>query len=318
MHALTGIQFSSCANMSFHFQLAVAFNMSRGHPKFKSLAIKYLKMQDIHASLIKNLNMISSHEPNSFAKKSMAIRIPEIVKAVAKNGQDHLTLSQYESLMTLVTALQQNGKIIPLVNSTKCDDYEDWNELYLKELASKTWCNAPWFYAEAYCFRLILDLVGFFTSGIDPYKVPKTMEIESTSTWNHLSTALTASDSLGTRSKQLACLLQCCLWGNKADGCFQAGKNGLLKENSNLCEQEDLILVDDTQSVLDFLSSCQKDTTSIHFINDNSGAEMLMDLALADCLLTQVRPFVAVFISNISKYKIILWDRNGHQISHSM
>jgi len=165
--------------------------------------------------------------------------------------------------------------------------------LWKNHLSSVSWLTAPWFYAEAFCFRLILELVDFFHQGNDPFLVPKMDEWKTVSTWLHLTHTLEHSsncrDELNPTSRRedrLMILLQSCLWGNKADGCFQDVRNGLLCESS-VCEQEkDLLLVNDMPAVLEHLSSNESDGC-IHFINDNSGTEMLMDLALADCLLTE-------------------------------
>jgi hypothetical protein len=34
---------------------------------------------------------------------------------------------------------------------------------------NQSWHNVPWFFAEAYLFRLVLDVTGFDDHGIDPF-----------------------------------------------------------------------------------------------------------------------------------------------------
>ena len=89
----------------------------------------------------------------------------------------------------------------------------------------------------------------------------------------------------------LRCFLYGSLWGNQIDLSMAAGKSHEEVKNSyhadvQLASQTHL-LVDSSQRVIDYLLSKQRKSEGIvegivHFILDNAGAELFMDLCLAD------------------------------------
>jgi len=89
-------------------------------------------------------------------------------------------------------------------------------------------------------------------------------------------------------------LLYASLWGNRIDLSYtvstQIGRAARLEdERANL-------LVDDAGRVWDFL--CARPRCRVAIIADNSGTELLMDLALADFLLTSDLAAQVDFISS--------------------
>ncbi|KAE9301045.1 hypothetical protein PF008_g22858 [Phytophthora fragariae] len=79
--------------------------------------------------------------------------------------------------------------------------------------------------------------------------------------------------------------------GNKADGCYKEVKDSVSGADALLEFGDDLLLVDHSDRVISFLEkkageSGDEKSVAVQYINDNSGTELLLDLALADHLLT--------------------------------
>lgn len=114
----------------------------------------------------------------------------------------------------------------------------------------------------------------------------KEAELTNPVSWKHLDTALTCQSSSISPEEAFEFVMKCCLWGNKADGCYKKVQDTLSKNSESLhSSQDDLILVNDTLVVLKALQS-RSHIGTIAFINDNAGTELLLDLALADFLLS--------------------------------
>ncbi|KUF90513.1 Integrator complex subunit 1 [Phytophthora nicotianae] len=83
--------------------------------------------------------------------------------------------------------------------------------------------------------------------------------------------------------------MKLCLWGNKADGCYKEVKDTISGADASLEFDDELLLVDDSDKVIDYLElmACETDakTLGVQYINDNCGTELLLDLALVDHLL---------------------------------
>ncbi|KAL0591710.1 hypothetical protein ABG067_000852 [Albugo candida] len=193
----------------------------------------------------------------------------------------------------------------PLSNSlllTQCGDLNS-HGTYLSKLIENeeyTWLNAPWFLAELYLFYLILVVTGYFDTGVDPFHPLKYDELQDTTAWMLLDTALLVSDhvELGT-SEKLCTLLKFDLWGNKADGCYKQVQDTMKGENATLAMDDELIIVNDTDCVLQHLQHGDN-SKEIHFINDNCGTELFMDLVLADFFLSNIACSAVVFHTKLN------------------
>ncbi|KAE9078996.1 hypothetical protein PF010_g22928 [Phytophthora fragariae] len=122
-----------------------------------------------------------------------------------------------------------------------------------------------------YMFHLILLITDYYTTGIDPFHASKVAELEQETPWRLLQTAvgLSAQEEASSQSRhdQLKRFMKLCLWATR--------------------------LMDATRSdrVISFLEkkageSGDEKSVAVQYINDNSGTELLLDLALADHLLT--------------------------------
>ncbi|KAE8980810.1 hypothetical protein PF011_g22284 [Phytophthora fragariae] len=123
------------------------------------------------------------------------------------------------------------------------------------------WHNAPWFLAGMYMFHLILLITDYYTTGIDPFHASKVAELEQETPWRLLQTAvgLSAQEEASSQSR-----------------------HDQLKRFMKLYHSD---------RVISFLEkkageSGDEKSVAVQYINDNSGTELLLDLALADHLLT--------------------------------
>jgi uncharacterized protein with ATP-grasp and redox domains len=172
-----------------------------------------------------------------------------------------------------------SGPIQPLAESAQ--DVPDWNH-ELRRYASKTWLEIPWYFAEAYFYRRLLEVVGYFQPGEgqrrDPFEKQKVGQMDDdigrlSPSWEQLATLETGG--------RFEALLHSSLWGNRAD---LSNFTVLVKARSGLATiaERHLILIDHTEQVLGLLEAGM---SRVDFICDNVGSDLLFDLAMADFLL---------------------------------
>jgi hypothetical protein len=158
-----------------------------------------------------------------------------------------------------------------------------WNAA-LAEQPGRTWLDAVWFFAETFFYRRLLEAVRYFQpgpwKGIDPFAKPKRAHdrmavLQLAASWGRL---------VGVEpSVVFEVLLHSCLWGNRADLSYQAV---LAHARGGLADSEERrhLLIDHTETARSLLTCGLQ---RVAFVNDNSGMELLNDLALADFLLVQ-------------------------------
>lgn len=120
-------------------------------------------------------------------------------------------------------------------------------------------------------------------------------ELAKDTPWRLLQTAvdLSAQEEPSSESHhdQLKRFMKLCLWGNMADGCNKDVKEEVSGADASLDFDDDILLVDHSDRVISYLEQKAREAgdakrLGVEYINDNSGTEMLLDLAMADHLLT--------------------------------
>ncbi|MBE0690603.1 MAG: protein-glutamate O-methyltransferase family protein, partial [Anaerolineae bacterium] len=134
--------------------------------------------------------------------------------------------------------------------------------------------GTSWFYAEAFLYRFMMEVVRWFETERDPFAPKKAVETASNTLWH------TLEEALETRTlsveERLGALLEFDLWGNRIDLSLAiAAAHGTKADDGDL-------LINDTALVVPHLMGVPG---TIHFICDNFGTEFAMDCALADVLL---------------------------------
>jgi len=147
----------------------------------------------------------------------------------------------------------------------------------LEPWTGKTWLEIPWYLAETFFYRRILEIIQYFQPGpwqaLDPYRLLKDNELaEALTIFEDIYTEPHAQPSLVNFQK--TCYRA--LWGNRGD------LSNLNVFETSMGEQTDRIVLNQSSDAFTFLS--QKKSKIAYFM-DNAGKEMLFDLALIDYLL---------------------------------
>jgi uncharacterized protein with ATP-grasp and redox domains len=228
-------------------------------------------------------------EPNSFAHNTVVERLPNILRRVVMdNDFPRPIVRQLESLLAEIPSAQ----IRPL-NDSDAPDESDWAR-YIEPYLELNWLQLPWFSAETYFYRRILAATGYFKSGpghgVDPfaYEKQRGLQVHQDEIAN-LGPQLT---SLNRQSRKLfeyfSVLLVTNLWGNQADLSLWPAGHADQPKHTDLAASQRHIVVNDTNTVVDYLAGQLDQSPRIDFIVDNAGFELVSDLVLADFFLGNI------------------------------
>ncbi len=220
---------------------------------------------------------LMTSEPGSFAYNTFKVRIPLIIdEIVAANQFPPEILQGMQALRSEIVS----GQIKPL--SEDAPDKAFWNEVS-KPWIGRTWLEVPWYWAETFFYRRVLEATRYFQAGswyqVDPYTQQKTAELAPDAAPRTLSTLLRrAPEGIDDRFEAF---LHASLWGNRTDLSYNVASTlGIAAHHT---DERDNLLVDDTQIMWGKLKSGKDQKLAI--ITDNAGTELCMDLALVDFLL---------------------------------
>ena len=219
---------------------------------------------------------LMTSEPGSFARHTIVERKPQLIRQViADNDYPPDVVAALDALRTEIA--QHPVRLL----AEPASDAPFWN----REVAAyrgKTWLELPWYLAETYFYRRVLEAVRYLVPGAwqghDPFGPPKRRAEQEAVAW--FSADWELLDGIGP-DLSFETLLHSCLWGNRADL-----SNFTVREQarSGLATRRDRhnLLIDDTGRVAALLSA---GVQRVDMINDNTGRELLSDLALADFML---------------------------------
>jgi uncharacterized protein with ATP-grasp and redox domains len=218
---------------------------------------------------------LRTSEPGSFARRTFAERIPKMV-------DDIIAWNDYPPrIVRALRALKKeivSGKICALKENA--DDREFWNA-HAAEYIGKSWLDVPWYWADTYFYRRVLQAVEYFQPGEfyqrDPYAQPKHSELAPDKAPHALSLVLASMPADQTSAFNI--LMHASLWGNRTDLSLLEVKRDTLP----LEQERANILIDDTPRAWEHLQATRGG--DVDFICDNAGTELFFDLALADFLL---------------------------------
>ena len=221
---------------------------------------------------------LMTSDPGSYARATIVRRKPQIIRQV---------IADYVYSEVIVQALEAfileiaSKPIQPLTEENP--DVEFWNH-ELEQFLGKSWLEVPWYFAETFFYRRLLEVVAYFQPGPfylhNPFQVQKDLQIQSDIV--KLSPALPSFRTLPVENA-FSTLLHSTLWGNRADLSNFTVKEQVSVGSTTLTERDN-ILIDHTAGVYVILS---EGVEQVHFINDNVGADILFDLVLAEFLLSQ-------------------------------
>jgi uncharacterized protein with ATP-grasp and redox domains len=224
--------------------------------------------------------LIMNSDPGSFARRTFEVRIPAILKEALD-----LNPSFDEEVRQNIAALHEEltaGAIRGLIE--EAPDRLFWDAA-AAPYAGLTWLDVPWYWAEAYFYRRVLEATRYFQpglwQGIDPYAAKKRAE------WAPDAAPRAVAHLLGSLpdddpEAQFERLLHAALWGNRADLSYMVAAH--LGATAAPVDERANLLADDSAALWRFLQANAGGRIAI--LADNAGTELLMDVALLDFLLT--------------------------------
>lgn len=221
--------------------------------------------------------LIWTSEPGSFAQNTLKVRVPAILReTIATNDFPPEIVAELEELHAELAAGTLRGL------REDAADAAFWRSAAAPYIG-RSWLDVPWYFAEAYFYRRLLEATRYFQpgpwQGYDPFRPKKQTEWAADAAPAALDRLLArpATDP-AARFEQL---FHAALWGNRTDLSYMVaahlgGMADAARERANL-------LADDTPLVWRFIAG--RPRRRIAIICDNAGTELLADLALADFLL---------------------------------
>jgi uncharacterized protein with ATP-grasp and redox domains len=229
---------------------------------------------------------LRGEEMGTWAYHTIVNRFPEIVQwAIDKNEFQPDILSRVNALIADIP----EGLVRDL-NDSSAPDVRDW-VTFAAPHRGQNWLQVPWFFAEHYFYRRILEATGYFKSGVgyqvDPFlPIKKEGILVSQSRVADLSTHLNSWITKKRRDHDTFIrMLHLNLWGNQADLSLWPADKDEKPDHANENDARRHLLVDDSVAVGEFLFGLPQKTARIDVIVDNAGYELISDLALADFLL---------------------------------
>ncbi|MEM2939215.1 MAG: damage-control phosphatase ARMT1 family protein, partial [Candidatus Bathyarchaeia archaeon] len=216
-------------------------------------------------------------EPGSFAQKTILHRKPKIIESViAENNYPKHIISMLIDFKKEILG----GRIQPLIE--EAPDVKEWNTFWMA-FKDRTWLELPWYFAESYFYRRLLEIVGYFKpgplKGLDPFRVSKEKQIAESIPL--LSVAFESIDKIDDFELCFENLLHASLWGNRIDLSNLTVPDEVRRKQA-MIERENLLINDFSRVIDVFMGSS---LSHIAFINDNVGAELGFDIILADFIL---------------------------------
>ena len=220
---------------------------------------------------------IMTSDPGSFAWHTFKYRIPAIVEEIITlnrfPGEINRNLEELKQEIT-------DGRIRGLREVAPDTDF--WEQVS-RPYVGRSWLDVPWYWAEAFFYRRILEATSYFQPGewhlFDPYSAKKQTE------WQPNAAPALVAAALGhlpsEKFTRFEALLHRSLWGNRIDLSYNVA--GDLARASQLEEDRANLVIDDTPRIWEYLTRQPRHTLVL--ITDNAGTELLMDLALVDFLL---------------------------------
>ncbi|MGF1497025.1 MAG: damage-control phosphatase ARMT1 family protein [Elainellaceae cyanobacterium] len=220
-------------------------------------------------------------EPDSFAHYTYQQRWPAVIIRIQR---------EQEWPKPVMTALDELGRelasnaVVRSLQDTQAPDTAAWSD-YLAPYLEQPWLDLPWFFAEIYFYRRILEATQYFqpnaaTQGQDPFQSQKLAGLDRAM---EAVRAICHVPPQPTLRERLSFLLYMSLWGNQADLSLTPEDEAASQEGIHADLRQGYILVDDSGPLCDRLLTLAGKRLDI--VADNAGLELISDLCLADALL---------------------------------
>ena len=225
---------------------------------------------------------LMTSEPGSFARKTIVERKPQIIAEVS--GAYPYPPQIQEALAAFAREIAAEP-IRPLVESAP--DVALWNEAWAAH-RGRTWLEVPWYFAETFFYRRLMEVVRFYQPGpwrdLDPFAPQKAADLEralpaflSTLQVDRAAAEREAADPQAA----FALRLHDALWGNRAD--LSNRTIAVTADEGLLGRHADRLVIDHTAHIAQHLAAHRP--ARVDLVADNSGLELALDLRLIDFLL---------------------------------
>jgi uncharacterized protein with ATP-grasp and redox domains len=199
----------------------------------------------------------------------MQARLPRIARDVIERNPDYPARVR-DAVERLARDIETDAPLRAPVPPA-CD-MAPWSEAYA-EHAGETWLATEWFHAELAFYRELVHACLFWETGRDPFAPIKREELSGDRPWSRLKSAVSATER--SRMTRISSLLEACLWGNRVDLSYAVAA-------SRAQGHDDDLLVDERAAAVLLLA---RTAAHVHFVADNAGTELALDLALVGGLL---------------------------------
>jgi hypothetical protein len=223
---------------------------------------------------------IRTDDSNPFAHHTLSVRVPAIVNEAIERNPDYAP--EVRAALTALARAQTENRALPEIESAG-PGADGWRAA-LHARAGESWLRTDWFFAETYAYRQLVDRVGFWVDGRDPFLPNKREEYASPAHSEALERALGLRLS---REERLHALLGAALFGNRIDLSFAPSR-----EHGTGVGADDL-LTDERELAV---SLVMRGSGPVHVICDNAGTELSCDLALADFVLSELGAEVVLHV----------------------
>ena len=217
-------------------------------------------------------------EVGSYARHTVVVRMPQIIRQIIEDNDYPPDVVQALKSLEREIASQP---IRPL--QEPASGLEGWSQESALH-RGKTWLEVPWYFAESYFHRRVLEAVRYFQpgpwQGHDPFGKPKRQQIKIA-----VARLIEMAEQFTGREPEAIfdTLLHASLWGNRADlSRFSADEQASNEVIAG--EERHCILIDHTDAVRSLLAGGVR---RVDFVNDNVGLDLLFDLALVDFLVVE-------------------------------
>lgn len=218
---------------------------------------------------------IRGREPGTWAHNTIVKRLPDIGRRVLE--ENDFNAESLKAMQHLILELPETP--VRHLHDQEAPDWAAWAE-HIEPHRDQNWLDVPWFFAETYFYRRILEAIGYFLEGpgrgLDPFLATKEAGLEAS--FRSVETLCGQVQSwLSTKPgpHELDWLVHADLWGNQADlSLWPAQGDGPGGGSS-----AEHVLVDDTDKALSHLASAGP-RGRVDFVLDNAGFELVADLAL--------------------------------------
>lgn len=209
---------------------------------------------------------------DSFAYNTLRVRIPRILRETIEINSFG---SDIERALEGLYGEIVSGRIRELNEPTP--DRNFWNTVS-RDYIGRTWLDVPWYWAESFFYRRLLEATRYFENDIDPYSPKKAVEWGANAA--PASADLILRDAPREMRERFRYMLYASLWANRSDLSYSVGTRF-----GNMGSAAEDLLVDDSERVWEFFSANRP--ARVAMIADNTGLELVLDLALIDLLLTE-------------------------------